>query len=167
MSTHWGYVCLSHDPELPSERWLNHGDRALADAFRKERAGEWPNCTEEDVWGGEGEPYDLLPEGDQAIPVRPHGGGGAPPWSGVIEWLRQHPGCHVALRNEYGVTEEITDESKLPTAPEGWKLIAPSEAKPGDGVYRVGFGVALLGPMMFDPIPIEIRWESWAVRRVE
>jgi hypothetical protein len=54
-----------------------------------------------------------------------------------------------------------------PPAPEGWKLIAPSEAKPGDGVYRVGFGVALLGPMMFDPIPIEARRQLWAVRRVE
>jgi hypothetical protein len=54
-----------------------------------------------------------------------------------------------------------------PIAPEGWKLIAPSEAKPGDGVYRVGFGVALLGPMMFDPIPIEARCQLWAVRRAE
>lgn len=53
-----------------------------------------------------------------------------------------------------------------PVAPEGWKIIPPADAVPGDGVYRVGFGVALLGPMMFDPIPIEARRQLWAVRRI-
>jgi hypothetical protein len=53
-----------------------------------------------------------------------------------------------------------------PVAPEGWKIIPPTDAVPGDGVFHIDLGVSLLGPMMFDPIPVEIRRQLWAVRRV-
>jgi hypothetical protein len=42
VSTYWGYVCESHNPPLISEHWFNHGEDVLTDAYRKERAGEWP-----------------------------------------------------------------------------------------------------------------------------
>lgn len=117
MSTHWGFVCESHDPPLISETWLNHGDDALIDAFRKERVGEWPTCTADDYLAWEGEPYYLLQEGDTATPVPPHSGGGAPPWSGIIPWLREHPRCKVALRNEYGDRREIGETVQGEVAP--------------------------------------------------
>jgi hypothetical protein len=85
LSTYWGFVCRSHDPEIESEHWFNCGAALLADVYQKERAGEWPNDFEE-PWQ---EPTAV-------------GGTRAP-----IFWLRQHPRCDVALRSEYGDTREI------------------------------------------------------------
>lgn len=109
MSTYWGYVCLSHDPPMISERWLNRGGMALADLYRKERAGEWPNTPEDHPFylAFEGSPLPMLAEGDTAIPVDHRLGGGAPPWSDPPEWLREHPNCKVGVRSEYGVVLEL------------------------------------------------------------
>lgn len=87
MSTHWGFVCQSHDPELISEAWFNHGDGFLTQVFATVRAGQWP----ENEWG-EPEPTRFGGHGEVV---------------GPIYWLREHPRCKVALRNEYGVTKEI------------------------------------------------------------
>jgi len=54
----------------------------------------------------------------------------------------------------------------LPTPPNGWELIAPSEAVAGDGVLLPDGSVSVLDERVFDPIPLEIRRKSWAVRRL-
>ena len=126
MSTHWGYVCQSHDPELISERWLNHGDDALIDLYRKVRAGDWPLASDliphlglaygdelapmEYVQGSHGQP-------GFAFPIAPRAGGGTPPWSGPPSWLAKHPRCVVALRNEYGDVRVIADTVQGLVAP--------------------------------------------------
>lgn len=126
MSTHWGYVCLSHDPPLESERWLSHGDDALIDLLRKVRSGEWPKAADlvphlglaygdelasmEYVHGGRGGP-------GIAFPIAPRPGGGTPPWSGPPAWLQQHPRCQVALRNEYGNTRTVAGTVQGSVAP--------------------------------------------------
>lgn len=92
MSTYWGYVCRSHDPELESEHWFNRGAAVLADAFHKELAGEWPNNPQFTNWE-EPEPV-IAPSGNHQT-------------TEPIYWLRQHPHCDVALRSEYGDTREI------------------------------------------------------------
>ena len=91
MSTYWGYVCRSHDPELESEHWFNHGSEELRDAAIKERAGEWPNDFTE--------PWEE--------PAAVVGKLGPYQTRAPIFWLREHPKCDVALRNEYGDTEEL------------------------------------------------------------
>lgn len=85
MSTYWGYVCVSHDPPLESEHWFNHGEDVLVDAFLRERAGEWPNDPSFTAWD---EPVPLVLRGYET--------------TSPISWLREHPRCEVALRNEYG-----------------------------------------------------------------
>jgi hypothetical protein len=107
MSTSWGYVCESHDPPLESERWLNHGESVLIDVFLKERAGEWPSFREDPSSAWSGEPFAVLPVGGQAEPVPPRPGGGTPPYSGIVPWLREHPHCKIALRSEYGDRRKI------------------------------------------------------------
>ena len=91
MSTDWGYVCKSHEPNITSEAWLNHGDEVLKTVFVLERNGLWPNEPDAnfppDEWGPVKVPYL-----DQDWPVR---------------WLREHPNCVVALKNEYGIEESL------------------------------------------------------------
>lgn len=97
MSKEWGYVCRSHDPELPSDQWINHGEDILADVARTYRQGLWPN---NDQWG---QPVGFYHDGIA--------------WTAPITWLQQHPRCDIALRSEYGDTEEITrGESPTPTS---------------------------------------------------
>lgn len=88
MSTYYGYVCKSHEPNLISEHWLNHGDQELTDAYHAERNGDWPSTLD-------GGPAPLI-----------NYAGAAP-----IYWLRQHPNCTIALHNEYG------DETPLEADP--------------------------------------------------
>lgn len=110
MSTSWGFVCLSHDPPLISERWFSRGGAgALADLFRRERRGEWPNTPEDSPFylAFQGEPLPMLAEGEQAVPVDFRPGGGAPPWSEPPAWLREHPRCKVGVRSEYGQIVEL------------------------------------------------------------
>jgi hypothetical protein len=54
---------------------------------------------------------------------------------------------------------------KPPQLPDGWHLIAPIDAAPGDGVLLPDGSIQILGVQRFDPIPIEVRRVSWAVRR--
>jgi hypothetical protein len=92
VSTYWGYVCKSHNPPIESEHWFNRGEDILREAYRLEQAGEWPTVapTALDLKYG----WDLDPE-----PVS---------WTTEpIHWLRAHPHCDVALRNEYGVEEPL------------------------------------------------------------
>lgn len=107
MSTHWGYVCQSHDPHLISETWLNHGELVLVDLYQQMRAGTWPVVAEAVPHIGlafKGEPYSVLEYGGKAVPALP---GGVPSWSGPPAWLMEHPRCKVALRSEFGVVIEI------------------------------------------------------------
>lgn len=92
MSTHWGYTCLSHDPPLSSDTWFNHGEQILLHAYQTERAGQWPRDPAITAW-------------DEPVPVYNGGHGTTAP----IEWLRQHPRCNVALRNEYGDVQPIPE----------------------------------------------------------
>lgn len=90
MSTYWGYVCKSHDPELPSDRWFNHGEELLIGVYLQERyLGGWPNTKWDDPIPVMGSPN--YPQGTDA-----------PVW-----WLREHPRCKVALRSEYGKEVEL------------------------------------------------------------
>lgn len=92
MSKHWGYVCQSHNPQIESERLINWGQDTLADAYRRERAGGWPNNA---VFAEEWPDLDPVP-----LPVIHDGF----EYEGVISWLREHPHCVIALRSEYGET---------------------------------------------------------------
>jgi hypothetical protein len=92
MSKHWGYVCQSHNPQIESERLINWGQDTLADAYRRERAGEWPNNA---AFAEEWPALDPVP-----LPVTHNGF----EYQGVIPWLREHPHCVIALRSEYGET---------------------------------------------------------------
>ena len=93
MSTYWGFACVSHDPPLTSERWFNHGEGTLRQAFRLERAGAWPNDPD-------------MPEVlEEPLPVAHRGHATTAP----IQWLREHPRCTVVLRNEYGDTEPLEE----------------------------------------------------------
>lgn len=148
MSTHWGYVCQSHDPELESDDWFNHGEARLIELLRIERAGHWLN----DEWGN-----------PTSVPELEH--------AGPIYWLREHPRCKVALRNEYGATKEIPGQPAMPLHPSllnGWRLIAPIEAVPGDGLLLPSGEIHVLDEhLMFEAIPLEVRRVTWAVRRIE
>lgn len=84
MSKHWGYVCQSHDPELASEPWFNRGDQLLRDVQAAECAGQFPQGDA--FWDADVE--------IDGVDVR-H----------AVSWLREHPRCKVALRNEYGDTQ--------------------------------------------------------------
>lgn len=97
MSQRWGYVCQSHDPEITSDTWLNHGAGVLAEAYRRERAGEWPD---DPVFAAQWPALDPEP-----VPIEHNGG----EWQGGIQWLREHPRCVVALRNEYGEIRPLAD----------------------------------------------------------
>lgn len=90
MSKRWGYVCQSHDPEITSDTWLNHGADVLAEAYRRERGGEWPDDR---AWSAQWPDLDAKP-----APIEHNG----EEWQGGIHWLREHPRCVVALRSEYG-----------------------------------------------------------------
>lgn len=90
MSTYWGFVCESHDPPLESEHWFNHGDKVLIDLFIRERAGVWPVDT------AKLERFPAL--GPEPMPVEHRGYVTTAP----VDWLREHPRCSIALRNEYG-----------------------------------------------------------------
>lgn len=94
MSTYYGYVCKSHTPNLPSEHWFNHGDQLLADTYRIERAGNWPN----DAFGD------------------PIGVGGNYGHSAPIWWLRQHPNCAIAILDEYGRETPLDPTAPAPTS---------------------------------------------------
>lgn len=118
MSKHWGYVCEGHDPPLESERWLNHGDDALIDLFRKVRSGQWPTAAAlvpqfALAYGDELAPMVMVLDSvfltAHAAPVPPQPGGGAPPWTEPPNWLLLHPRCKVSLRSEYGDRREIGD----------------------------------------------------------
>lgn len=87
MSTHWGYACTSHEPMVISERWFNHGEETLRDAFQRERAGIWTNIDE---WGS---PAPVLHRNYAT--------------DAPIHWLREHPNCTIVLRNEYGDVKPI------------------------------------------------------------
>lgn len=91
MSTHWGYVCESHDPPIISEHWINHGDDRLAGLFWAVRRGEWPNDPSITAWD---EPIQFPYSEDYAS-------------TAPVYWLREHPHCRVALHNEYGDTRVI------------------------------------------------------------
>ena len=106
MSKSWGYVCLDHDPHLASEYWFNHGEDVLWDAWSRERAGAWPSRPE-----GAFPPEDWDP-----IPVTLRSQSTSEP----IWWLRQHPGCEVALHNEYGDIERLPRRVQLSRA-RGWR----------------------------------------------
>lgn len=106
MSTYWGYVCETHDPPIVSERWFNRGETVLHRVFELERAGEWPNVPESDplYLAYEGEPMPVHQYADDLIGTTgPYGVGTPHP----VMWLREHPRCKVALRNEYGDREEL------------------------------------------------------------
>ena len=82
MSTDWGYACISHDPPLVSETWINHGRDALIEAIAKVRNGTWPR----DEY-----PAPVIgTTGDRS--------------ESPIYWLDRHPACRVAVYNEYGET---------------------------------------------------------------
>lgn len=113
MSKHWGYVCQSHNPAIESERWLNHGEKVLADVFRLERAGQWPNVPE-------GHPYYLAYKGEPML-VNPAAsdmiGSPGPDGSGglhLVHWLREHPHCVVAMCSEYGEIRPLADPAPQP-----------------------------------------------------
>lgn len=92
MSTYWGYSCVSHDPPLNSDHWLNHGEDVLIDAYLRERRGEWPDDDADLPWV---EPEPVVLRGFEST---------APIW-----WLRSHPHCEVVLHNEYGETRPIRE----------------------------------------------------------
>lgn len=96
MSTSWGYVCQSHNPNQYSEDWFNHGQDLLTDVYRRVRAGEWP--TDED---------------DDPVPVVHRGHETRAP----VYWLRGHPHCMIALWNEYGVVVSL-DPDPAPMVPD-------------------------------------------------
>ena len=55
--------------------------------------------------------------------------------------------------------------SDFPTPPEGWHLIAPADAVPGDGVLLPDGTVTVLDDQLFDAFSIDVRRASWTVRR--
>lgn len=120
MSTSWGYVCQSHNPPLESDLWISGssttGAHVLTDLYRKERAGQWPNVSEDHPYYlayGLGSPYWVAPIDGEAIPVPPRSGGGAPPYEGPATWLREHPHCTIALHNAYGDVVPIDVDATL------------------------------------------------------
>ena len=94
MSKYWGFRCASHDPPIDSERWLNHGDQALADALVRVRAGAWPTTANYSRSGR------FLDAEDVPLVWRDW------PHTEPVAWLRQHPHCHVQLVSEYGDVRE-------------------------------------------------------------
>ena len=85
MSTYYGYVCLSHDPPLHSEHWLNRGEDTLRRFLAAWRAGGYTADT-----------YPL-----PKLPV--HRG-----WDGdPAEWLAAHPNCRIGIGNENGEIVEV------------------------------------------------------------
>lgn len=83
MSTEWGYVCQSHDPELESDHWFNHGQAKLREIFADREA--LFRVYELD--------YGLALANTDLY--------------GPTCWLMMHRNCAVAVRNEYGDTEPI------------------------------------------------------------
>lgn len=93
MSTNWGYACVSHDPPLVSEHWMNHGDDRLAALFWAVRRGEWPNDPSITAW-------------QEPMPV-PYSRSGDYASTAPVYWLHAHPNCQVVLHSEYGDTRVI------------------------------------------------------------
>ena len=99
MSTNWGYVCKSHEPNITSTMWLNHGEEILETVFVLERNGLWPNEPDVNFPSDQWDPVDV-PYLDENWPVC---------------WLREHPNCVIALKNEYGI--EVSLPQKWGVAP--------------------------------------------------
>lgn len=87
MSTHWGYVCMSHDPHLSSEHWFNHGEDVLRMVWEMMKAGTWPKVPDE-----------FSPEDWAYAPVVQRSYETMSP----VYWLLEHPHCDVGMENEYG-----------------------------------------------------------------
>lgn len=97
MSNYWGYVCLSHDPPMYSERWLNHGEEALRAAWEQSRTPEgWPAAPK--IPGVN----DLL--GDDPMPLEHRGFSHSSPGA----WLWEHLRCRVGLHDQRGALIELT-----------------------------------------------------------
>lgn len=95
MSKHYGFICQSHNPSLISDHWLNWGQEVLAEVYRRERAGAWPDDEAYAAqWPG---------SAPEPLPVT-HG---TERYEGIVPWLREHPHCVVALHNEYGEVESL------------------------------------------------------------
>ena len=54
-----------------------------------------------------------------------------------------------------------------PIVGEGWRLIAPADAVPGDSILLPGGRIEMLGQAMFEAYGTEVRRMSWAIRRIE
>lgn len=98
MSHDWGYGCITHDPPLESEHWLNHGADTLRRVFRVVRAGSWPQT---EPWPGA--------DYTDPMPVEHHGY----QHTGVVPWLLAHPRCEVVVVDEYGVAEPIDADREV------------------------------------------------------
>lgn len=106
MSNYWGYVCLSHDPPMYSEQWLNHGEEALRAAWEQSRTPEgWPAVPK--IPGVN----DLL--GDDPMPIDHRG----VPHSGPGGWLWEHPRCRVGLHDQRSALIELNPVTEPPEPP--------------------------------------------------
>jgi len=108
VSKHWGYVCVSHDPPLASERFGNHADDILRDIHRAHRAGTLamePEVHESGPFAGQTNyTRDYV-----ALPM--HHGSDHYKSTAPMNWLDDHPRCEIMLRSEYGDIEPIEAET--------------------------------------------------------
>lgn len=86
-------------------------------------------------------------------------------WSGT---LNDSISASVASANE-AVEDALREHvAECPAARQlvnGWRLIAPADAVPGDGALMPDGTVVVLDDRLFDAFPVDVRRKSWAVRR--
>lgn len=75
--------------------------------------------------------------------------------------------CYWELPMDQDLGRETIEKGIFPNlnVPEGWYIIGPASAVPGDGVFFPGGEVTILDENLFDKMPIVLRRKSWAVRR--
>lgn len=102
MSTYLYLECLSHDPPLRAQdesgQHLYDLPQIRADvANRDELAAEW-RVADCDVWTMLPRPASFLDD-DQYFRRR------------TIEFLGQHPHCHIGIRDEYGEEHAVAEQA--------------------------------------------------------
>lgn len=103
-------------------------------------------------------PSDIGPDGP------PDFGGPASPANGEYREPMGEARKHGVDKRNAQRQERAQQREARPTPPDGWHLIAPTEAVVGDGLLRPDGSIVILDDTVFERFPVEVRRGSWAVR---
>lgn len=126
MSTYWYFVCLSHDPNLSEDEFTQHTDD---DAFKAALKLANTRPLNED----------FEPDEDDYFGMN------------AARFLRQHPYCELAIRNEYGERRTGLRELRAKEKPVTWTIPTAGE------IYAKAFEAETDRPVTITKEQLKIR----------